>query len=51
MPVTSADGGPSLAPARTAVTRSVYSVPLVRLPIVWLVVEPDAMTAWRLPVL
>ena len=51
MPVISSDGRPSLAPARTAVTRTVYSVPFIRLPMVWLVVEPDVMVACRLPVL
>ena len=47
VPVFSADGGPSLASVRVAVTRTVYSVPLTRLGIVWLVVEPDARVACR----
>ena len=34
VPFTSADGGPSVAPVRVAITRTVYSVPLVRLGIV-----------------
>ena len=34
VPVISAEGGPSSAPVRVAITRTVYSVPLVRLGIV-----------------
>ena len=48
---TSSDGGPSLAPVRVAITCTVYSVSLARLPIVWLVVEPEVTVASRSPVL
>ena len=51
VPVSSADGGPSLAPVRVALTRTVYSVPLARPVIVWLVVEPEVTVNCRLPVL
>ena len=51
VPVSSADGGPSLASVRVALTRTVYSVPLVRPVIVWLVVEPEVTVNCRLPVL
>ena len=34
VPVISSEGGPSSAPVRVAITRTVYSVPLVRLGIV-----------------
>ena len=37
-------------PVRVAITRTVYSVPLVRLGIVWLVVDPDVTVACRSPV-
>ena len=47
--MTSSDAGPSFAPVRVAITRTVYSVPLVRLPIVWLVVVPEATVACRFP--
>ena len=50
VPVASAEGGPSLAPVRVAVTCTVYSVPLVRLGIVWLMVEPEVIVACRVPV-
>ena len=49
VPVASADGGPSLAPVRVALTRTVYSVPLARPVIVWLVVEPEVTVNCRLP--
>ena len=51
VPCTSADGGPSLAPVRVALTRTVYSVPLARPVIVWLAVEPAVTVNCRLPVL
>ena len=44
---TSDEYAPALAPVRVALTRTVYSVPLLRLGIVWLVVEPEPMTARR----
>ena len=47
VPITSSDGRPSLAPDRTAITCTVYSVPLSRLSIAWLVVEPDETVACR----
>ena len=49
-PVLSADGGPSRAPGRVAITRTVYVVPLVRLSIVWRVVDPGVTVACRSPV-
>ena len=49
--ITSADGGPSLAPLRVAVTRTVYSVPLVRPVIMWFVVVPELTVNCRVPVL
>ena len=45
---TSSDGVPSLAPVLVAMTLTVYSVPLFRLLIVRLVVEPDEIVACRL---
>ena len=51
VPFASADGGPSLAPVRVALTRAVYSVPLARPVIVWLVVEPEVTVNCRSPVL
>ena len=45
---TSAEYAPLLAPVRVARTRTVYSVPLLRLLIVWLVVEPELMKSRRL---
>ena len=50
VPCTSAAGGPSVAPVRV-VTRTMYSVPLVRLRIVCLVIEPEVIVACRSPVL
>ena len=44
----SSDGVPSLAPVLVAMTLTVYSVPLFRLLIVRLVVEPDEIVACRL---
>ena len=46
--ITSAEYAPLLAPVRVALTRTVYSVPFVRLGIVWLVVEPEPIVARRL---
>ena len=43
----SAEYAPALAPVRVALTRTVYSVPLLRLLIVWLVVEPEPIVACR----
>ena len=51
VPVASADAGPSLASVRVALTRTVYSVPLARPVIVWLVVVPEVTVDCRLPVL
>ena len=51
VPGISSDGGPSVTPVRVAITRTVYSVPLVRLGIVWVVVNPDVTVACRSPVL
>ena len=47
----SADGGPSATPVRVAITCTVYSVPLARLSIVWLVVDPEVTVYCRSPVL
>ena len=44
---TSAEYAPLLAPVRVALIRTVYSVPLLRLLIVWLVVEPEPTVACR----
>ena len=51
LPIASADGGPSLAPVRVAITRTVYRVALASPVIVWLVVEPEAIVACRSVVL
>ena len=51
VPVISSEGGPSVTPVRVAITRTVYSVPLMRLGIVWRVVDPDVTGACRSPVL
>ena len=45
--IASSEYGPALAPVRVALTRTVYVVPLVRLGIVWLAVEPEPIVAWR----
>ena len=42
VPRTSTDAGPSAAFVRVAITRTVYSVPAVRLESVWLVVPAVA---------
>ena len=39
-----------MAPDRVAITRTVYVVPLVRLSIVWRVVDPGVTVAYRSPV-
>ena len=51
VPISSSEGRPSLAPVRVAVTRTVYSVPLVRLGIVWLVVVPEVAVNCRVVLL
>ena len=50
VPVASSDRGPSLWSVHVAVTSTVYSVPLVRFGIVW-VVEPEVIVAMRALVL
>ena len=45
--IASSEYGPALAPVRVALTRTVYVVPLVRLEIVWLAVEPEPIVACR----
>ena len=45
--IASSEYGPSLAPVRVALTRTVYAVSLARPGSVWLVVEPEATVAWR----
>ena len=51
VPFASADGGPSLAPVRVALTRTEYSVPLARPVIVTLVSVPGVTVNCRLVVL
>ncbi len=45
--IASSEYGPALAPVRVALIRTVYVVPLVRLGIVWLAVEPELIVACR----